>query len=107
MLDYRDDQSAAPVLPLDVHCETEVDLPGLIRAGVPSGMASVAHHRMRVSGPNQGKAIKWVKETFSGRPAFRSALLSSRRLASRTPTGSSRNVVAVGTARLSSMLPTS
>ena len=47
------------------------------------------------------KAMRWVKETLSGRPAAWSAPLSRRRRSSSTPTGTTRKVVAVGTVRLS------
>src|SRR5215203_1289370 len=52
-------------------------------------------------------AIRWVKEIFSLRPALCSAALRLRRRSSSTATDNSRNVVAVGTVRLSFMLATS
>src|SRR5437867_2086639 len=53
------------------------------------------------------KAIRWVKEILPGLPAAWSPRLSPRRFSSSTPTGTTRKVVAVGTARLSFMLATS
>ena len=51
--------------------------------------------------------IRWVNETFSPRPAALSASLSAFRCRSSVATDSSRNVVAVGTLRLSFMFCTS
>src|SRR6202171_2518183 len=78
--------------------------PRATRAGLPSMRSKVtAIEGTSLTARVTAKAIRWVYETFSGRPASCTRWLSCRRRRSSTSTRTVRKLVAVGTWRLSSM----